>query len=61
MSDFTEKSDAELRKELREKREEVRSFRFAISGSQKRNSHEVRSARKDIARILTELRKRQNS
>lgn len=59
MSDFADKSTEELHKELREKRESVRQFRFAVAGSQKSNANEVREERRDIARILTELRKRE--
>lgn len=58
MSDFASKSDKELQKELREKREAVREYRFAITGTQETKPHEVQKMRKDIARILTELNKR---
>ncbi len=44
-----------LIKELTSKREAVRSARFASAGSKTRNVRDYRNAKKDIARILTEL------
>jgi len=49
------KTDKELAKELREKREGLRAFRFGISGSKVKNMREGRNLKKDIARILTEM------
>lgn len=46
-----------LIKELKEKREALKSFRFSVAGTQIRSVREGRSIRKDIARILTELNK----
>lgn len=53
--DFTTEKDADLTSELAQKREEVRVFRFAVSGSATRNVRTLRNNKKDIARILTVL------
>ena len=58
MSEFTKQSVDELQRLVGEKREALRSFRFGGAGSRTRNVREGRSLRKDIARILTELRAR---
>lgn len=50
------KSATDLKKALVAKRTELRNFRFGAAGSKSRNVKEGKSARKDIARILTELR-----
>lgn len=51
-------SDKELEKLLLEKRAHVRQFRFDISGSKAKNLKEGANARKDVARIMTELAQR---
>ena len=60
MEDLKKKNSDELTKNLVQKREELRLFRFGIAGSKTRNIKEGRDIRRDIARILTELRARQN-
>lgn len=45
----------DLHKEIREKREELRTFRFGSAGSRSRNVREGRTLRKDIARLMTEV------
>ncbi len=50
--------DAELTKRLASLREELRSLRFGLSGSPTRNAAKARQVRKDIARVLTEMRRR---
>jgi len=52
------KSEKELQKELREKREALRAFRFGISGSKIKNMREGRNLRKGVASLLTEINKR---
>ena len=52
-------SNSDLQKILAEKKEDLRNFRFNSSGSKIKNVKEGQSTRKDIARILTELRKRE--
>lgn len=53
--DLQEKSVPELTSLLKEKRELVRRSRFEVAGSKTRNVKESKMAKKDIARILTEL------
>ena len=54
---YTGKSREDLVKALYEKREVLRAFRFGEAGSKTRNVKEGSQARKEIARILTELNK----
>lgn len=56
--DITKTGDAELAKLLRDARKLVTDFRFGVAGSKTRNTKEGRNAKKDIARILTEMRSR---
>lgn len=58
MADITVQSTEDLKKEIAEKRAALRTFRFGGAGSRTRNVREGRNLRKDIARILTEIRKR---
>jgi ribosomal protein L29 len=58
MSDFAKQEMGELKKQLADKREALRVFRFEGAGSRTRNVREGRTLRKTIARIMTELRKR---
>lgn len=59
MADFTSKTDEELEELLEEKRETLREIRFNISGAGDHAPHERQKIKKDVARILTELRSRQ--
>lgn len=52
---ISNKKDTELLKELKEKREELREFRFGMSGSKKRDVKAGRQAKKHIARVMTEM------
>lgn len=56
--DIEKKSDQELETFVAEQRELVRSFRFGTAGANTRNVRAVRTAKKDIARALTEQTKR---
>jgi ribosomal protein L29 len=56
MKELLKKSEAELAKNLSEKREALRAFRFGVSGSKIKNMREGRAVRKEIARIMTALR-----
>jgi ribosomal protein L29 len=58
MKDIHNINEGELAKTLRDKREALRNFRFAISGSKLKNVKEGRTIRHDIAQILTELNAR---
>jgi ribosomal protein L29 len=59
MADLTKYSVADLHKEIAEKREALRTFRFGSAGSRSRNVREGRTLRKDIARLMTEVSARQ--
>ncbi|MEK7115413.1 MAG: 50S ribosomal protein L29 [Patescibacteria group bacterium] len=58
MSELKSKKIEDLTKLLAEKREAIRMFRFGISGSKVKNLKEGANLRKDIARIMTEIRAR---
>ena len=60
MKDIAKTSLAELMDLLAKTRESLRSFRFGEAGSRTRNVRAGRESRKLIARILTELTKRNN-
>jgi len=49
------KNEKDLAKVLYEQREILSKFRFGTAGSRTRNVKEGRAARKEIARIMTEL------
>jgi ribosomal protein L29 len=57
IKDLQKKNETELLKELKDKREALRKFRFGLSGSQTRNTKEGSTLRKDIARITMLLNK----
>lgn len=61
MQELQNKTDTDLHKELGEKRESLRRFRFDVSGSKIKNVKEALALRKQIARILTALRMREAS
>jgi ribosomal protein L29 len=58
MKAFEKHSVEDLQKELADKRESLRSFRFGGAGSRAKNVREGRTLRKDIARLLTEINSR---
>lgn len=57
-TDFKKYSVEDMQKEIAEKREALRNFRFGSAGSRSRNTREGRGLRKDIARLLTEMKAR---
>jgi len=57
MKDFINKNANELKSLLSQKRLALRSFRFAVAGSNVRNVKEGNKLKKDVARILTVLNK----
>ncbi|MEY4747621.1 MAG: hypothetical protein RLZZ416_670 [Candidatus Parcubacteria bacterium] len=59
MNDFSKQDIPELRKLVADKREALRVSRFGGAGTRARNTREGRNLRKEIAQILTELRKRE--
>lgn len=61
MAKIIDKKDSDLEKELKEARISLRKFRFDISGSRIKNVKTARGLKKTIARVLTEMRRRQNA
>jgi len=53
--DLKSKNEKDLKKFLFEKKEDLRNFRFGISGTKTRNVKEGRTLRKDIAKIMTAI------
>jgi ribosomal protein L29 len=58
MAIYKEKNDKDLEKELVEKKNELRNFRFGVAGSKVRDVKTGKNLKKDIARILTEKNER---
>ena len=58
MADLKDKTSEVIEKELSDKREALRAFRFGSAGSRSRNVKEGLALRKEIARLLTELSRR---
>lgn len=58
MKEIRTLKDNDLIKLIRDKREELRSFRFGSAGSKTRDVKLGRSLRKSIAQALTEVRAR---
>jgi ribosomal protein L29 len=58
MEDLKGKTENELKQMLKDKREALRVFRFAMSGSKTKNLKEGFNLKKDIARIMTVLNKK---
>ena len=59
MADMTKQDVAELQKQITDKREALRVFRFGGAGSRTRDVREGRTLRREIAQAMTELRARQ--
>lgn len=55
--DYTGKTKEELNHLAAEHREQLRAFRFAMAGSKTKNVKEGKTLRKDISRILTEMKR----
>ena len=51
--ELKEKSSEELQKLLREKRENLRQFRFELAQGKLKNTKKIKNIKRDIARILT--------
>lgn len=47
------KSKTDLKKELEEKRRELRRLRFGLTARKVQNTSKIKKTKKDIARILT--------
>ncbi|MDO8510111.1 MAG: 50S ribosomal protein L29 [bacterium] len=61
MKEIKKKSDADLAKLLKEKKEGLKNFRFGLAGSKNRNIKDGLHLRREIARLLTELTARKIS
>jgi ribosomal protein L29 len=59
MSELSKQEIPELQKSLADKRDSLRVFRFEGAGSRTRNVKAGNTLRKEIARIMTELRSRE--
>lgn len=57
MKDLIKKTEKELKALLAEKREALRTFRFAMSGGKTKNLKEGAKLKKEIAQIMTILNK----
>jgi len=55
IKDIKNKNTEDLSKLLKEKREELREFRFGTSGSKAKNVKATSALKKDVARILTHV------
>lgn len=60
VKNLEKKNEADLLKEMKDKQEDLRHFRFGLSGSKTRNIKSGKNTKKDIARIKTELNSRKN-
>jgi len=58
LREFLKMSRKELELALAEKREKLRALRFNLAAGKVKNVREIREIKKDIARILTLLRKK---
>jgi ribosomal protein L29 len=54
--EISKKNNADLMKELDEKRLKLRDIRFGLAGSKSKNVKEQKMIKKEIARILTILK-----
>jgi large subunit ribosomal protein L29 len=61
IKDLNKKTESDLEKTLQDKRLGLRKFRFGVSGSKSKNTKEAKNTKKDIARVLTEIRQREIS
>ena len=59
-TEIKQKSQSELQKILAEKREKLRQLRFGLASGKVKNVREIRQIKKDIARILTQLKEKSN-
>jgi len=55
IAELRQKSKAELEKNLKDSREKLRQLRFDLAAGKVKNVSEIRSIKKDIAKILTIL------
>lgn len=60
VKDLKKLKNEDLVKELQSARKKIQEFRFSVSGAGSKNVKEGRDLKKSIARMLTEMRTRQN-
>jgi ribosomal protein L29 len=58
MTDLSKKTIEALKKEIKDKKQSLRQFRFDLAGSKTRNVKLGQTLRKDVAHLLTELNSR---
>jgi large subunit ribosomal protein L29 len=58
IKELREKNTGELKIILKEKREKVRQIRFDIASKQVKNNQDLNKDKKDIARILTLIKEK---
>jgi ribosomal protein L29 len=58
MKELLNKTENELKQMLKDKREALRAFRFAMAGSKTKNLKEGAKLKKEIAQIMTVLNKK---
>jgi large subunit ribosomal protein L29 len=56
IKELKEKNTAELKKLLAEKEENIRKFRFELATKQVKGTRQIRTEKRDVARILTLIR-----
>jgi large subunit ribosomal protein L29 len=56
IKELKEKNTNELKKLLTEKGEDVRKFRFELATKQVKGTRQIRTTKRDVARILTLIR-----
>ncbi len=56
--DFKTKTTEELRRQVSDNKEKLQAFRFATAGSKTKNVKEGKNLRRDIARMLTEIKQK---
>ena len=57
VSELRQGSETELRKLLQDSREKLRQLKFDLASGKVKNVRKIRELKKDIARILTVLKK----
>lgn len=57
-ADIRQKTQEELRRNVKEIRERLRNLRFDLASGKVKNVREIRQIRKDVARILTVLKEK---
>ncbi len=58
VKDLQKKTTADLEKDLKDKRSAILNIRFGSAGAKNKDTSTVKNTRRDIARILTELKNR---